>query len=191
VRSQELVTAVSNEIIVESPNVPDLGEMKFGFQVDVDADTPGRIGTRGGCTPQNAGHLDCSTFRYTIHNLGDRPIRNVVTNCNAGSTAPDIAAEYRVPGGEWEAFPIRNGACISVFSGLTAIPAGAAAEGEFTLATLGPGLSTKPLEAPSKYQLRFEFSPHACFASPDGGSCATVLQHPPSIVSPELTVDVR
>jgi hypothetical protein len=191
VQFSEPVTVVSNEIIVESPNLPDLGEMKFGLQVEIDTAAPIDIGTRGGCTPRNAAHLACTTFRYTIRNLGDRPVLNVVTNCNGGSTTPDIAAEYRVPSGEWKGFPIRNGVCISTFSGLTAIPVGGAAEAEFTLATLGPGLSARPLEAPGKYQLRFEFSPHACFATPEGRSCATVLLHPPSVVSHELTVEVR
>jgi hypothetical protein len=191
IQFQEPVTLVSNELIVESPTVLDLGEMKFGFQVDIDAAAPVDPGSRRGCTPQNAARLGCTTFHYTIRNLGDRPVRNVATNCNGGSITADIAAEYRVPGSEWKSFPIENGVCISASSDLTAIPAGRAAEGEFTLGTLGYGLSTKPLEAPGKYQLRFEFSPHACFASPDGRSCATVLQHPPSILSPELTVDVR
>lgn len=193
VHFQEPVTVVSNEIIVESPSVADLGEMRFGFQVDIDTAVPGDIGRRGVCTPQNAGHLDCTTFRYTIRNLGDRPVRNVVTDCNVGegSLTADIVPEYRIPGGEWKTFPLRNGVCISKFAGDTAIPPGGTAEGAFILSTLDFGYSAKPLEAPGRYQLRCRFSPHACFASPDGGSCTTVLQHPPAVLSPELTVSVR
>lgn len=68
---QEPVTVVSNEIVAESPNALDLGEMKFGFQVDIDTAARSEIGTRGDCTPQNTARLDCITFRYTIRNLGD------------------------------------------------------------------------------------------------------------------------
>jgi hypothetical protein len=191
VRIQQPVTVVSNEIIVGSPNAPDLGEMKLGFQVGIDAAAPGDIGTKMRCTPQNAAHPDCMTFRYTIRNFGDRPVRNVVSTCKVARETPDITPEYRAADGEWRPFPPEWSCGVSTFSGTASIPAGGAAEGEFTFATLQAGFSTKPLEAPGKYQLRFEFSPHACFASPDGRSCATVLQHPPSIMSPELTVDVR
>jgi len=190
VHFQQPVTVVSNEIIVESPNVPDLGEMEFRFQVGMDTAAASDIGTRSGCTPQNAGRLDCITFRYTIRNLGARAVRNVVWNCNVG-TDPEIAPEYRVANGEWKPFPSRFGCGLSTFSSTAGIPAGGTAEGKFTLATLHDGYSAKSLEAPGKYQLRFKFSPHACFASPDGSSCATVLQHPPPILSPEVTVDVR
>jgi len=186
---QEPVTLVSNEIIAESPNVLDLGEMKFEFQVDIDTAATSEIGTRGGCTRQNTARLDCTTFRYKIRNLGDRAVRNVVWNCNVG-TDPDITPEYRVTGGEWQALPSRWVCGISTFSSTAEIKAGDTAEGKFNLATLHYGYSAKPLEAPGKYQLRFKFSPHACFASPDGGSCATVIQHPPPILSPEVTVDV-
>jgi hypothetical protein len=188
---QEPVGVVSNEIIAESPPLPDFGKMDFTFQVEIPAIAPGNTVPTTDCWPQNNARLDCTTFRYTIRNLGDRAVRNVVSNCNAGGVTPDIAAWYRVPGGEWKGFPIRNGVCFSAFTGLTAIPAGGEAEGEFTLATLEVGLSTKPLEVPDRYQLRFTFSPHACFASPDGRFCLTALQHPAPVVSPELAVDVR
>lgn len=188
---QEPVGVVSNEIIAESPPLPDLGRMDFAFRVEIAANTPSNTISTRGCGAQNKAVLDCITFRYTIHNLGDRAVRNVVWNCNGGSVNPDIAAEYRVPGSEWKSFPIRTGVCISATSGLTAIPAGGVTEGEFSLATLGVGLSMKPLEATDKYQLRFTFSPHACFASPDGRFCLTALQHPASVVSPQIAVDVR
>jgi hypothetical protein len=186
---EEPVTLVSNEIIAESPNAPDLGEMRFAFVVEMRAFASGDTRPRG-CTRENTSSLDCAIFRYTIHNLGDRGVRIVVANCNGGSLTPDIVPEYGLPGSEWKSLSIRNGACISSLSDTTAIPQGGTAEGEFTLSTLDSGYSPTPLEAPGKYQLRFKFSPHACFASPDGRSSATLLQHPPPVVAPELAVDV-
>jgi hypothetical protein len=134
--------------------------------------------------------LDCTTFRYTIRNLGGRAVRNVVWDCNV-TTAPDIAPGYRVADGEWKPLLSRFGCGLSTFSDTAAISAGGTIEGEFTPATLHDGSSAKLLEAPGKYQHRFKFLPQACFASPDGGTCTTVLQHPPPIVSSEVTVDIR
>lgn len=172
---QEPVGVVSNEIVAESPLLPDLGRMDFTFQVEIPALAPGDTITARSCPLQNRASLGCTIFRYTIRNLGDHAVRNVVTTCQGW----DIVPEYRVPGNEWKPFPPQAGGCLYNFTGLTAILAGGTAEGEFTLNTLGTDNhhDTRPLKAPGKYEVRFRFSPHACFASPDGRFCLTALQY--------------
>jgi len=185
--SQEPVQVTSNEISAESPTVPDLGKMKFTFQVEIPAVAPKNVTRKKDCTSENSPSLDCTVFRYAIGNVGDRAVRNVFSTCQGLNVVP----EYRVPGGEWTPLPPRRGDCLANVSGFTAILPGASEDGGFTLATLGRGYNTSPLKTLGQYLLRFKFWPSACFASPDGRFCLSEVEQPEPVVSSDLTVNLR
>jgi hypothetical protein len=156
---QHPVHVFSNEIQAESPPFSDLSPLSFSFEVTA-AESQSSPDLPANC------HLNCTTFRYTIHNRGDRAIRNATSTC----MGPVIGAEYRLEGSEWKAVPTaKNIMCQRNMTIETEILPGAAIENIFRLPSLG--LDTSALNSPGTYQLRFTFFPSACIASPDGSFC--------------------
>src|SRR5215472_6867394 len=101
---QEPVTVYSNDIIAESPKLPDLGDLKFTFEVTTATNQPpeAQDGRPSGWAEEPAS-VDCAVFHYVISNLGDRAIRNVTASCSDDSIRP----EYRFAGGLWKPIPYR------------------------------------------------------------------------------------
>jgi hypothetical protein len=189
---QEPVIVVSNEIVAKSPKL-DLGEMSFGFEIEVLSDAQLALQGRKGCTPENKLSIDCMVFKYRILNLSARPVRNATFSCGGSGIAP----EYRNAEGQWTALPPCGynltppviWSCTENVLVETPILSGKALEGEFTLRALAPESDLTPLRSAGEHQLRFRFFPSACFASPDGRFCITGVEPgQPSVVSSEITV---
>lgn len=185
---QEPVTVYSNSIHAESPKLPDLGGLKFTFEVTAATNQPpeAQDGRPSDCAEESAS-VDCAVFHYVIRNLGDRPIRNVTASCSDDSIRP----EYRFAGSLWNPIPYRLWSCTMNMTVERGILPGGTAEGAFTLRTLLPGYDTSSLQAPGEYQLRFTFYPAACIASPDASFCLTPLQRAPTVTSKVLTLKVK
>lgn len=189
VRLQTLVTAgaVSNEITANSPQLPDLGTTKFSFEVAIRRGLPTKLSrSTAGCATGTNSSIDCTVFRYTIRNLGDRAVRNSTSSCSSSG----MSAEYRTPASEWKHVRQYGWSCLSDFLIETKILPGDAVEGEFTLATLLPGYDTSPLRAHGEYHVRFSFWPSACIASPDASFCLMRPEKQPPVLSSEITVRV-
>ena len=185
---QEPVTVYSNSIIAESPRLPDLGGLKFTFEVTPATNQPpeAQDGRPSGCAEESAS-VDCAVFHYVIRNLGDRAIRNVTASCSDDSIRP----EYRFASNLWKPIPYRLWWCSMNIAVERGILPGGTVEGTFTLRTLLPGYDTSSLQVPGEYQLRFTFYPVACIASPDAGFCLTPLQRAPAVTSKVLTLKVK
>lgn len=191
-RTYDLVpaAAVSNEIAADSPQLPDLGTMKFSFDVVVRPGLPAnpeRSRSTAGCNEVTSTTINCIVFHYSIGNLGDRAVRNGTTTCSFSGITP----EYRPRGGEWKTIRSTGFNCLGNSYFETKILSGQTSEGEFTLATLLPTYDTTPLRTPGEYQLRFTFLPLACFASPDASFCLTRPQRQLPVVSKEIVVLVK
>jgi hypothetical protein len=176
---QEPVTVFSNTVTVESPQLGELGGLKFAFEVTVNA-PPERDPA---CTAANT-NVECTVFHYVIRNLADRPVRNATFSCSDISIRP----EYRFDVGVWKPVPQRGGICASNVLTESVIMPGGALEGSFTMRTLRPGYDTSSLQAPGQYQFRFTFWPSACIASPDASFCITRPEKQPTVTSKELTL---
>lgn len=185
---QEPVTVCSNSIIAESPKLPDLGPLKFAFEVTVSTNQSlkAQDGRANSCAEKRAS-VDCVVFHYVIRNLGDRPVRNVTASCSDDSIRP----EYRFEGSAWKPIPFRFWACGRNITVEREILLGGTLEGTFTLGTLLPGYETSSLQAPGEYQFRFTFYPAACIASLDASFCLTPLKRQPTVTSEVLTLTNR
>jgi len=193
---QQAVIVLSNEVTVESPPLPNLGEPKFAFEVSVTSGvTPqGANAVCAGAAPTRA---DCTLFRYYIRNLGSQPVRNATFTCNDSN----ITAEYRHEGSGWADLPIkgpeRKGGLVTNLPLCTRnvlietpILSGQTIEGTFTLATLSEGYDTRILRQPGQYDFRFTFHPDACIASPDGSFCLQRPSEQPGTVSNAASIEV-
>jgi hypothetical protein len=155
VNAQEPITIYSNEVTVESPRLGDLGGLKFGFDVVLNAQ-PERDPT---CTMQNT-NVECTVFHFTIRNLDDRPVRNATFSCRDASIQP----EYRLDGTEWKSVPQRFWVCTMNVLVETEILPGGTIEGTFSPHNLRPGYDASSLPTTGEYQFRFTFWPNACVA---------------------------
>jgi hypothetical protein len=186
---QEPVTVLSNEITVESPPLPDLGSLKFAFDVSVaSGDIPKTEADRlGVCATAPSARVDCMLFRYSVRNVGDRAVRYARFACSDFSITP----EFRSEGADWEPVRTLMWSCSRNFSVETAILPGQASEGTFRIATLGPGAyDPKVFQKPGEYDLRFRFMPSACIASPDGSFCLVRPEKQPMVLSSIISVRV-
>lgn len=182
---QEPVIVFSNEVTAESPPLPDLGNLKFSFEVAIAPALMSKAETdaQPACAPASVPTADCAVFHYVIRNLGDRPVRNATTSCSDTSIRP----EYRFEGGEWKSLPYRPWRCTRNVLVETQIFPGGTIDGTFTLQTLRPGFDTSALQPPGEYQLRFTFWPNGCIASPDASFCLIRPERQPTVTSKELT----
>jgi hypothetical protein len=190
---QEPVTDLSNEVTTDSPPIPDLGMLKFSFEVSARPSSPGNTVSGEavvGCNEGTKITIDCIVFHYKIHNLGDRPVRNIVSVCGS-LVFLGITPEFRTASG-WNPVPgiprQMPMVCTATFSAEAQIFPGGTNEGDFMFSTLDPGYDTTPLRSPGEHRLRFTFQPRACFASPDASFCLLRPEIQPPILSQEITV---
>lgn len=185
VAMQEPVIATSNEIMAESPTLPELGTPKFSFEVTVrplGTTVPGR--TTGGCDAKMSASIPCRVFHYVVRNLSDRAVLNAVCVCSGLGIVP----EYRTASEEWKPVPPVDWVCSGNPCSEIRILPGASVEGDFRLATLAPGYDMTALRAAGQYRLRFTFLPSSCLASPDGSFCLTQPEKQAPVLSREVTV---
>jgi hypothetical protein len=185
VGAQEPVTVYSNEVMTESPELGELGGLKFGFEVTEVANQVGdtKAARYADCTVERTS-VECAVFHYVIRNLGDRPVRNARFSCSDSSITP----EYSFEGSAWTQVPSTAWVCSMNILVETEILPGGKVEGSFTLKSLLPGYDTSFLQAPGEYRLRFRFSPQACIASPEASFCLARPKEQPSVASKVLTL---
>lgn len=187
VANQEPVTVVSNEVNANSQPLPDLGALRFAFEV---AAHPGPTQltksswTAAGCTGETKTSIECTVFHYTIRNIGDRPVRNATSSCGDSGITP----EFSSAASDWKPVPRGFWICGRNFIFEREILPGGTVEGEFMLATLAPAYDTTPLRAAGEYRLRFTFWPQACIASPDASFCLLWPEKQSPVVSQEITL---
>jgi hypothetical protein len=195
---QEPVNVFSNEVIADSPALPDLGTLRFLADVVIRVDPVGNAKSTQTCSAETK-TIDCTVFHYTVLNESDRPMRN--TFCGCVYWFP-ITPEYRIASGAWKPVPQlspRNANTPAAGPSCLAnpcfpnpvLPGGTVMEGESILATLGPGYDTAPMREAGEYRLRFTFWPRACFASPDAAFCLAWPAKQVPVISPEITMRVR
>jgi len=188
VELQTPVEVISKAIEVHSPALPDFGPLKLGFEISV-APRPNaeemrkRFGYSCATGPEIS--MECTVFHYGIRNLGDRPVRNGRYSCMDFSIIP----EYRTSDGEWKQLQSRLASCTMNIYFETAILPGKAAEGDFTLRTLGPQYDTSPLYTAGRYEVRFGFHSSACFASSDGSFCIQSPREQIAVASNLVTIN--
>lgn len=182
---QEPVTIYSNSILAESPKLPDLGHVKFAFEITVSANQSLKVqeSPPSACAA-GSDTVDCASFHYVIRNLSGRAVRHVSASCSDQSIRP----EYSSDGTEWKPIPYRLWTCTSNATVERGILPNGTLEGTFTLGTLLPGYDTSSLQAPGDYQIRFTFYPAACIASPDASFCLTPLERQPTVTSKAVTL---
>lgn len=170
VEIQTPVEVISKEIVVNSPALPDLGDLQLRFEVSVASKAQAseiRKHLGPPCATDPGSSIECTVFHYAIRNLGDRPIRNGRFTCSDYSILP----EYRADAGDWKQLESRLMACTANVYIETPILLGKSAEGNFTISVLAPRFDTSPLYPSGNYELHFRFFSQACFASNDGSFC--------------------
>jgi hypothetical protein len=185
IRVQEPVTVISNVLQAESPPLPNLGDLKFGFEVAIENvnTTEPPAAPDNFCKPADK-TADCVTFHYFIRNLGDHAVRNATSTCSDSGIAP----EYRYESGDWQRVPQRSWLCSANRLIETVILPGGTIEGTFNLTTLRSPYDTKALKTPGLYGFRFTFKANACIASPDGSFCLQRPAEQPRVLSNTLQV---
>jgi|SRR6267378_1633996 len=182
---QEPVTVYSNSILAESPKPPELGHLKFVFEITVSVNQSLKTqdSPPSSCAERSES-VDCAVFHYVIHNVSGRAVRHVTASCSDHSIRP----EYSFDGSAWKPIPYKLWACMRNATVEHGILPNGTLEGTFTLETLLPGYDTSSLQAPGEYQFRFTFYPAACIASPDASFCLTPLERQPTVTSKALTL---
>lgn len=180
---QEPVEVVSNEVTAESPTLPDLGAMKFSFDVKViSASEAAKLAPqlRAKCAAAGADSIECVVFHYKVGNASTRAVRWMEMGCSGFGIFPEYLD------GQWSPL-VQNLPCTLNVPMETAILPGGAAEGDFTLAW---GYDLNPFRNPGEYVFRLIFRPEMCFASPDGTFCLETFHSEPAITSSQITVRV-
>lgn len=182
---QTPVSVISNEVTLDAPVLPDLGQLKLAFEVSARPGPPSTSSAKDSadCTGDANESIDCIVFHYAIHNLGSRPIRHGGFSCSGYGIAP----EYRPPHGEWQPVPSNSWSCTANVIFERPILPGGTAEGDFVLSSLAPGYNTSVLRTAGDYSFRFYFWPNACFASPDGTFCLNRPEKQERVPSPEFS----
>src|SRR5262249_11099230 len=131
---QEPVQVVSDEIVVESPPLPDLGTMSFGFEVTMGL-TESDPSIEDPDCKEDTNSIGCTIFHYKIRNLGARAVRYTTASCSFSGIFP----EYRIGSSGWEPLPERSWICTRNVAIEHPILPGETAVGVFVLKTLPPG----------------------------------------------------
>jgi hypothetical protein len=179
---QEPVEVVSNEVTAESPTLPDLGAMKFSFEVNVIPSSMARKlapVVRAKCADEGPGSISCAVFHYKVGNAGTRAVHWMQLGCTDFGIFPEYLAD-----GQWSPV-LENLPCTVNVLNETPILPGSVVEGDFTLTW---GYDISPFRTPGEYTFRLILRPQACFASPDGSFCLDSPHSEPPITSGQLTV---
>lgn len=208
VENQDPLTLYSNEVVVKSPELPNLGDMKFSLEV-----MPHRLEPTAakadplspGCTEETNDDVSCTSFHYTFRYLGDRPIRIGWMTCDGIGIWPEYrtdASDWKhpellkpkppimIPGNPKKEFVFLHVCGRNFYSDQVIFPRGVLG-GALPLAGLLAEYDTTPLSNAPRYQIRFILRPHVCFASPDGSFCLLPPNDQPDVVSNEVTVERR
>ena len=187
VEIQTPVEVISREIEVSSPALPDLGPLKLSIEASVVPDSLTWIpkySPRSACLPNPNASVECTVFRLTIRNDGERPIRMGRFSCSDSSILP----QYRRADGTWTEVQQKFWNCTANVFFETPILPGKTLEREFLLSYLTPGFDTTGLYPAGDYGFRFQFTSSACVAAPDGSFSLQCPTKQPTIVSNEIVV---
>jgi len=138
-----------------------------------------------GCTPEYAGSVDCVALHMTLRNAGTRALRIGRWNCSDFSETP----EFRIEGGSWKPLESSWMACTRNFVEWTALLPGQSVEEEMTLRHVAAGFQINPVREAGKYDVRIDYAPQVCVASPDGSFCLTEPQSLPQMTSPAASFE--
>ncbi len=182
--AQDPVTVLSAEIMVNEPQLHDLGDVKLALEVTAH---PGKLFNASSQCTLETNTIDCLVFHLKMVNLGEHPVRYITGGCT--SFRSDYLVEYRTAKGIWRRMPqsangmVMGAACLS--GPVVFFPG--AEESEFTLSRIG--LDAKQLQEPGEYHFRLTFRQEVCIASPDGSFCLMQVEDPVEIVSNEVEVN--
>jgi hypothetical protein len=187
--AQAPITVMSAEIMVDEPQLHDLGDVRPALQLTAH---PAKIGNAAGDCRAETNPIDCTVFHLTTRNLGRYPIRYGVGFCSSYDYKGAIP-QYRSATGRWQDLallpsPVQCVGGCTCLSGFSAIFPGDKDQ-EFTLKTLGRGFDTSMLQSPGSYHLRFVLTVGGCIASPDATFCLADLDDPLETVSNDVEVN--
>lgn len=197
------VAVESNEIVVVSPMLPDLGPLKVSFNVIAHSGSmPKDLPSNMKCKEDSAS-IDCIVFHAKIRNRGTQAVQWFTATCGG----PGIAPEYKTTTGDWKPLSIgfADGGvqpgigvtrdlsynCTSNVVSSTPILPGGTIELDFSLFGLLPPHDATPLHSPGEHHVRFVLYPNFCFASPDGSFCLKAPKEKEPIPSQEITISTQ
>ena len=133
-----------------------------------------------GCTPEHAGSVDCVALHLTVRNAGTRALRIGRWTCSDFAETP----EFRIEGGSWATLKSSWQICGRNFVEWTALLPGQIVEEGMTLRHVAAGFQINPVREAGRYDVRIDYAPQVCVASPDGSFCLTEPQGLPEMTSP-------
>lgn len=138
-----------------------------------------------GCTAEYVGSVNCVALHMTVRNAGTRALRIGRWNCSDFAGTP----EFRPEGGTWKPLQSSWMECGRNFVEWTALLPGQSFEEEMTLRHVAAGFQINPVREAGKYDVRIDYAPQVCVASPDGSFCLTEPQSLPPMTSPAATFE--
>jgi hypothetical protein len=138
-----------------------------------------------GCTQEGAGSVDCVALHMTVRNAGTRALRIGRMNCSDFAETP----EFRTEGGVWKQLQSSWWACARNFMEWTALLPAQSVDEEMTLRRVAAGFQINPVREAGRYNVRVDYAPQVCVASPDGSFCLTEPQSLPQMTSPAATFE--
>ena len=138
-----------------------------------------------GCTQARAGSVDCVALHMTVRNAGTRALRIGRMTCSDFAEVP----EFRTEGDAWRPLQASWWVCTRNFMEWTPLLPGQTAEEEMTLPHVAAGFRIDPMREAGRYDVRINYAPTVCVASPDGSFCLTEPQGLPPMKSPVVTFE--
>jgi hypothetical protein len=138
-----------------------------------------------GCTEERAGSVDCVALHMTVRNAGTRALRIGRMTCSDFAEAP----EFRTGGGAWRPLQSSWMICTRNFLEWAPLLPGQTVEEEMTLRHVAAGFRINPVREAGRYEVRIDYAPQVCVASPDGSFCLTEPQCLPKMTSPVATFE--
>lgn len=136
-----------------------------------------------GCTQARAGSIDCVALHLTVRNAGTRALRIGRMTCSDFAEAP----EFRTEGDAWRPLQTSMRVCTRNFMEWVPLLPGHNVEEEMTLLHVAAGFKIDPMREAGRYDVRINYAPAVCVASPDGSFCLTEPQGLPPMKSPVAT----
>jgi hypothetical protein len=139
------------------------------------------------CTPEHAGSVDCVALHLTVRNAGTRALR--IGRWTCGDLGFAGVPELRPEGGAWKPLQSSFMMCDHNFVKWTALLPGKNVEEEMTLGRVAAVFQINPVREAGRYDVRIDYAPQVCVASPDGSFCLTEPQSLPQMTSPAATFE--